>query len=369
MRYLDNQDNLEAYIEFHFGISLQKILAPVGPNRVGDSVRHNGVYHYIKEARRADDPTLPMGVWSHELKTADWDKVLKIALAALCEKSKDLQLVVWLLEALIHLRGFSAIAPGIVLLQKLCEEYWDDMHPQMIDGDLEFRTNPIRWMNDKMIPVLRVQAITSAGFDGNEYCLDDWDKAQQYEKLKASGKRVEWTNATLEDFRRKLAATPNAFLFSLCDDIEDGKAALSAFSAWLDTVCGAESPSLGGSIGLLNAIGNIQGDELRRRGAVREVRVSTTEVMADENAGLSSVAQASFPSGPIRDRSEAYARLHEAAQFLKQIEPHSPTPFLIEKACEWGNMPAEKLYHELFIVYGGNLNIFQLMGLDAEEKK
>jgi hypothetical protein len=31
-------------------------------------------------------------------------------------------------------------------------------------------------------------------------------------------------------------------------------------------------------------------------------------------------------------------------------------------------MPAEKLYQELFMVFGGNLNIFQLMGIEEEKK-
>ncbi len=55
---------LNTYVEHYFGRTIDQILAPIGDNQVGESIRHNGVYFNIKEARHEDDATLPQCVGS-----------------------------------------------------------------------------------------------------------------------------------------------------------------------------------------------------------------------------------------------------------------------------------------------------------------
>ena len=45
-------------------------------------------------------------------------------------------------------------------------------------------------------------------------------------------------------------------------------------------------------------------------------------------------------------------------------DPHSPVPHLVYKAIEWGRLSTSELYHEIFIRYEGNLNIFDVLGID-----
>ena len=89
------------------------ILNPIpGDNPGGENLRYAPVYDKIKEARRQDDEG-PMGDWQRERKVADWTLVIKLGSEAIATKSKDLQLAVWLTEALLHKEGFpgSAIGP------------------------------------------------------------------------------------------------------------------------------------------------------------------------------------------------------------------------------------------------------------------
>jgi type VI secretion system protein ImpA len=46
-------------------------------------------------------------------------------------------------------------------------------------------------------------------------------------------------------------------------------------------------------------------------------------------------------------REDVYARLAEAADLLQQMEPHSPVPYLIRRAIEWGNLPFPQLMKAL----------------------
>ncbi|ASL47771.1 hypothetical protein bAD24_III10270 [Burkholderia sp. AD24] len=73
----------------------------------------------------------------------------------------------------------------------------------------------------------------------------------------------------------------------------------------------------------------------------------------------------------VSARKRAYAQLADAAAALAELEPHSPVPYLIRKAVEWGTLNTAQLYDELFIQGRGQLNVFDLLGLgvpQAEEQ-
>lgn len=391
MRLPNNPDANDDYIEQCFGVSLATLLTPIGDNEVGESVRHNGVYFEIKEARQADDPSLPLGVWSHELKTADWRKVKKLALAALCGKSKDLQLAVWLFEANIHLSGFAGIAPAALLIEELCEQYWDNMHPQMVDGDIEFRTNPISWVNDKLTPQLKMITLTEAKFDGKEYCWYDWENALRQEQLKNQNKVIgEYEGPTPNLFKKRLSATPDEIILTLFYDLYDGGKALERLQQWFDGRCGRDSPNLIDLSGLLSKIKEMILAELQRRKidfsdtGQNEENVSAmgedsnqSDNNSDANSNQNDDAQNNgddggsggrrYAKGEFYDRNDVFVCLKKAAEFLKRDDPHSPVPYLVDAACDWGEKDARELYQELFLNLGGQLNIFELMGLQQEQ--
>jgi len=79
-------------------IDIDAVLSPIaGDNPAGEDLRYSQVYDDIKEARRADD-TLERGEWQREIKTSDWNKVIDLGVKALTEKTKDLQITMWLTE-------------------------------------------------------------------------------------------------------------------------------------------------------------------------------------------------------------------------------------------------------------------------------
>jgi type VI secretion system protein ImpA len=49
----------------------------------------------------------------------------------------------------------------------------------------------------------------------------------------------------------------------------------------------------------------------------------------------------------LRGRDDAYRSLAQIADYLAQLEPHSPVPPLIRRAIEWGNMSFVDLMAEL----------------------
>ena len=95
------------------------LLAPIaGESPTGESLRYEGTYDAIQQARRDDEDHLPRGVWEANLRRADWRNVASLCSQALAERSKDLQVAAWLLEANLHLRGLAGLAGGLFAFSK-----------------------------------------------------------------------------------------------------------------------------------------------------------------------------------------------------------------------------------------------------------
>ncbi len=366
----DISDGIEDKVFSQIGIPLVDMLAPIEPKQpAGGSMRYNGIYQSIQEARREDDPALPQGVWVHELKQADWAQVADVAADAIANKSKDLQLGFWLLEAQIHRCGFAGIAPFIILLRKLCEIYWDNMHPEIVDDDMEYRVNPVSWANEKLLPTLRLVEITQCGSGERNYCWSDWELAklaQQAAPAKASavaGGDV----VTQQEVQQAISSTPTPFYKQLYADLREALREIDDFIVLLDEHCGNQSPSLGKVSGLLKQINGLVEDQVRKRGVL--LAASTDDADDDEAAGASGFGGGGGDGsdGPITTRDQAYSALAEAAEYLVRVEPHSPAPYLVRKAIEWGNLTTPELYRELFVQHQGQLNIFDVLGIQVDE--
>ena len=48
----------------------------------------------------------------------------------------------------------------------------------------------------------------------------------------------------------------------------------------------------------------------------------------------------------LLNRDKAYDDLKKIADFLKKIEPHSPTPYLLYKLAKWKNLTLEELVND-----------------------
>ena len=155
----------------------EDILTPIpGDNPGGANLRHAPIYDQIKEARRQEDSG-PQGDWEHEIKSANYKQVVQLTQDTIATKSKDLQLAVWLAEALIYQEHLPGLCAGLTLLQGLIESFWDSLYPELEDGDAEFRATPLEWLGNYFDPskgsspamAVRRIPITKSGLDWFQY--------------------------------------------------------------------------------------------------------------------------------------------------------------------------------------------------------
>ncbi|MDL1964483.1 MAG: type VI secretion system protein TssA [Deltaproteobacteria bacterium] len=239
-------------------INIEAILAPIpGDNPAGEDLRYSPVYDQLKEARRADD-LLDRGDWQYEVKTSDWDTVITVAVDALINKTKDLQIAAWLTEALIKIEGFDGLATGLKILGGLLKKYWEHLYPEIEDKDIDFRIAPIEFVNDKLWPCIKQIAITDSsatpgyswlkwqesrqvGFEAdirNRYGDVDENKKKARNELIAEGK------LTAEEFDSSVALSSKAFYESLAESLIMCQEEFKKLDKIVDEKFGLEAPRL-----------------------------------------------------------------------------------------------------------------------------
>ena len=356
--------------------TLEQLLTPIpGERPAGESLRYEGAYDRIAEARREDDPTLSQGVWKSARKRADWTEVEKLCAQEIETRTKDLQIAAWLLEAWLHLYQFDGVREGLELLRELVGRFWDDLYPQVQDGDPEYRIGPITWINEKLSIQLKLLAITKPESDDvPAYCWSDWENACRTEvpdpKLKTAASAARPPKLTLAEFQKSVAFTPTPFFAGLAADLERAREACSDLESSLDRICGKQAPSLRQFWGVLDSAHSLViGILTQRMGEIQPalplpaVRPELTEYGAQ--AGREAVMPSPvFRTGSIGSRDEAYGRLAEAAEYLSRIEPHSPAPYLVKRAILWGGLSLPELLPELVRNPSELTELFKLLQLE-----
>lgn len=362
-------------------VALAALLRPLsGPDPSGISLQYEQVYDDIKEARRSDDADAPRDIWSKDLKVADWDRVRELCEDALVRETKDLQVAAWLMEALLHLEGLRGLRKGVELLLQLSESYWETVHPALASGT-DFRNAPFIWINEKLPAALGdVSIVTPDGDESIGATWNDWKRALWLDKVSARRPKDPdilqelGSSLTLNGFTVRCSKTPESFFREHLAVLQDTIDTIRALEAFLDDREGAESPSL-----------------VRFREALNEIHAWTKVVLGErsfvpDNQGSAEMSQdagrdadiaPSVPGGasgdsasaPIAGRAEAYRMLLSAAQYLKEIEPHSPTPYLVLKAVSWGDMSLDDLLRE-FVREGLNFEaLFTFLGIEPGDER
>jgi type VI secretion system ImpA family protein len=367
---------------------IEKLLAPIGgKDPAGIDLRYEGTYDKIQDARREDDPRLEQGIWKTKLKQADWGLVREIAVGALENKTKDLQVAAWLMEAWIQKQGFAGLHCGLSLIHELCQRFWEDLYPKMEEDNLEFRSSAFNWINEKLPLRLKMIPITHPESpDVQAYALVDWENACRQENLEKRDKSVKVGNQNNSLTTARILAsaglTSTSYFKALADDLSASIRLSEELILFLDEKCGKESPSLEQfkkiQVSIQQLVNDIGPKNMQEQIAVTKEAAQTTnspqeaKVAGDVKQGVhaTSDAERTFSaSGSVQSRAEAYRQLAAAADFLMKTEPHSPTPYLVKRAVAWGNKTLPEVLQELVQDQNNLAFIYNLLGLNQERRE
>lgn len=335
------------------------LLDPIpGATPAGVSLRWGPVHAEIEEARRADDD-LPRGVWVRDMKRADDGRVIALCRAALRERSKDLQCACWLVEAAARAHGPAAAAQGLAFLAALNARWWEGLHPAH-DGDPDSpRLAPLAWLDGALAMALATWPVAVADTDDGTAALgwSDYAAAMQREAAgrgsKPSRAAREWlTVARFDEIADETDAAALRATLAGAEAVPPAAAALTQTLAGLLGDADA-APGFGRARSAARDLAALIAPILARRPAPPPpLPTPMSEPFAAEIARMSDALGPPPPQPPAltgapADRDAAYAALAEIAAYLRRIEPHSLTPYLVERAVRWGAMTAPEVMADL----------------------
>ena len=337
-------------------IDLKSLLAPISEdNPSGEYMRYSGVYDEIGEARREDE-ALGKEDLGMELKTADFSRVIELAVPVLEKESKDLQISAWLAEALVKEEGFAGLRDSLKLLSGMQEKFWETLYPEIDEGDMEGRANAIAWMdNQAALAIMEAGIIDGEGYsyldyqDSKKYYLPDNLEMLEYEeqnKFKAlEAEAIKENKVTAEKWSKAVAATRRAFSEELNVAIKECQEELQRLNRVIEENFDVnQSPSLRNLQKILLDIATETGKILKLKREEEPDETDDQTIEGEDSAdGADGSAGGSFSSGrgAIQSRQDALKRLSELAEFFRKTEPHSPVSYLVTRAVKWGNMPLE----------------------------
>jgi type VI secretion system protein ImpA len=371
-------------------LSFDELLAPIaGDNPAGIDLRIDRApgspYDKIKDARatarelekrqergEADDKDLRGLVPA-------WRIILDTAPKVLAEKSKDLEITAFLIEALLRLNGLAGLRDGFRLARGLVEGFWEGLYPLPDEDGVSTRVAPLTGLNGEgadgtLVKPLRVTELSEPGDDGRSLTYDDYLKATRLLQLGAEdkAKRVAAGDLTLETFEARLRQTKPDFYRALYADLRGCLDEFARLGAALDAACGQDAPPSSSIRGLLEGMRDCLQQTVGTFVDLTPPAAETAEATAaspegEPPAGAAAAMAPAIPLGAIMTRDDAFQALGKVADYFRKFEPQSLVSYVIDEAIRRARLPLPELVRELIPDEAARKQFFILSGVRPPE--
>ncbi len=321
---------------------IEALLEPIAGDRItGDPRAYaRGLRSQLSELRtphRSSNPDDPDQDGS--LECVDWMGITVVATEALRETTKDLRIACHLTEAALQHWGIAGLRDGLTLLRKLADLYWNDLAPELDPDDPDVRCSPLENLLDdpnrgpRIPSVVRSLPLLAAG-------------AQRLSLMEATGQAGDLTQAEVAAAIRQVTV-PDAS--QLADEVDGALAELESFQQVMIDRMGEYAPTFLHLKESLEVVGQwlhtVLAPQLEARQAVDEpAAVPLPRQPKKQTSGDDPMV---VVDQTFQLRADAYRQLSAAAETLQQIEPHSPIPYMVQRAVQLGQLPFPALMAQL----------------------
>lgn len=287
--------------------------APSGPN-----LEYDPAFLEMMEAAEAK-PERQMGDSVIEAEEPDW-KVVKARALDLCQRSKDLRVLILLAQAALHTDGFPATGQALEAVQRVLSDAWDSVHPQLDpdDQDPMMRVNAIAALADPagLIKSLRAVPLVSSRVVGR-FALRDIHRAESGGGAEG-GPSADLISAAFMDVDLEELQSTEAAL-------RGAKDAAAAIDADLTERLGGQAPDLQPLVAMLEQCAGEVLSRLASRGAAVEVDV-------EPGAPAAAPTAAAAPAAAVNGRQDVVRMIDLICDYYRRSEPSSPVPVLLGRA-------------------------------------
>ena len=362
-------------------LELTCLLQPIAedhPCGIDCSFSHD--FHAIKKAKIQDDPLLEQGDWISESKQADWAFIQNKSIELLTEKTKDIRLYTWLLEAWTHLYGFEGIAKALELTQQSLSHYWEHLHPKIEENDLDQRIGLLQGLINLIPLSLKAVNIVSGSL---AYTLSDYEYLlhQQNQKLKTYQEDSSRETATdiQEQFEQALFQTSKSIQYQKYQQFLDISNQWQQLKDVLDHLMHLDAPSFASidsqietihltlkKIYKIDAVNHMQPEHAM----TADIEMST-ESMPSHHLQKNISIQPNFQpqqQGHLANREQAMHVLQNIADYFQENEPHSPVSYMLQKTIKWSQMPLHEWLSQVLKNENPLETVHELLGVQINTR-
>lgn len=317
---------------------------------------------------------------------SQWRQLLDDIPPLLESRSKDLEFVAWLIEALCREHGFDGVREGFDLAREMVERHWDHIYPSPDEEGLDTRISPLVGLNGVdgegtlIRPIISVPLFFSG--DGNDI-FATWHAEQAAEVARLdedkAEARIRSGSVSPDALDAAAKETPIEHLVAMRVAIEAASQSFAALSDAMDEAMHGEPQpttnirkALERCLLMLNHHAGERIDQYLSQQADEVVETAAEEDAASAD-GEAPVAEGRRSVDPVKvaieSRKEALEQLQRLSDFFLKTEPHSPVSYAITRAVRWSELSLPELMEELIDDGGARDGFFKLTGVPAPERE
>lgn len=259
----------------------------------------------------------------------DWAEVKRLGLD-LMARTKDMRVIVHLIQGLLHTNGLPGLSDGFAVLRGITEEYWDTVYPLLDpdDGnDPTLRINTIASLcdADAMLKPTREAPLVSSRAIG-KFSMRDIAVASGEMDMPADSEEAPPQMTTIDGAFQECDLEELQEMATAVEAAAGHVAALEEFTT--EKVGAGNAADLSPMSDLLKQAAGVLSDRLLRRG----VGAADAEE-SDEQVDGSAASPSGAPiSGQINCREDVNRMIDKICDYYARQEPSSPVPVLLQRA-------------------------------------
>jgi type VI secretion system protein ImpA len=345
--------------------NIDALLAPISPDQPAGAELSYDIKGQLDQLRKEiKNPDRP-----EDDKDPDWPGIIKLTTETLTKTSKHCRPAARLTEALVRGgQGYAGLRDGLHLIQRLVGECWDRLQPVIPaeEGEdrtdaLEIRLTDFRWLDEV--------DDTKPGewFPNTVRMVPIFGRTDRFSILQMKGAREKKGPVPWPEFEKLIRDTGAPTIQNAVDDTGDSLRELDQLVVNLRTK--------------LAAYKEVQPPAMTRlRDAVQECHTLLQQIQREffpkagapvvngEVATGETPAAEAPPANRLVTRDDALRQMQEAADLMRHLEPHSPIPYLVERAITLGKLPFPQLMKELIQEQKALADLYRLVGIKEDKK-
>ncbi|MFT6903804.1 MAG: type VI secretion system protein ImpA [Oleiphilaceae bacterium] len=260
-----------------------------------------------------------------------WSKVGEVS-RKIFKATKDLRVACYLTQSLMKKSSFVGLAEGLDLIKGLLDDYWEEVHPQLIidgDDDPDYRLNAISYLGygSFLNSLSNINVVESKGV--GSYTVKNYRTALSG-AVDANG------NAAQPELSLITAAfmdvgpeVTQGLRTAVSESLDSAQLILAVFSEKLSA---HPTPVLDPLVADLKAIIGFYDEILAEQGVGSAQESEDGQSESGDIEAVQSSTKAPGNPGEINSREDVIKQIDMICKYYEKNEPSSPVPLLLNRA-------------------------------------